>query len=133
MAIQWKDSYSTGVIEIDEQHKKLFDYINTFERNIRKDANPETIKELLEFLKNYTITHFGFEEDCMEKYKCPVAERNKEAHRRFLMAFDMLQRRFNEEGAEEMLLRQIHTTAENWLINHIGDIDTHLRTCPKPH
>lgn len=129
MAIFWKDSFSTGVEEVDNQHKKLFEEVNKFEKMMKANPSVADVEKTLIFLTEYTINHFSFEEGCMESYNCPVAARNKEAHKRFLMALEHLKKRFDEEGADELLLEHIHRTTETWLVNHIGDIDTHLKEC----
>ena len=38
---------------------------------VNKDYQAQ--KALLAKLGGYAVTHFGYEEDCMTKYKCPVA------------------------------------------------------------
>jgi len=49
-------------------------------------------REILDFLQFYAKWHFGQEEDCMNKYKCPIADQNKKAHAGFLKKFDRFKR-----------------------------------------
>ena len=127
MGIIWKDEYSTGVKKVDEQHKILFKNLNTFERIIGDGGGASAVEKMLHFLEQYAKKHFAFEEKYMEQHACPAAEQNKEAHRRFFMVFEKLQRRFEEEGVNELLLDQIHSSVETWLVNHILGIDVQLR------
>lgn len=54
--IKWKDEFSIGIDEIDEQHKKIFDIANEA-YDLLKDEftidKYDRITELLEELKNY--------------------------------------------------------------------------------
>ena len=40
IVIHWKEDYSTGIDEIDQQHKKLIDMINVlYDSHIRKEKD----------------------------------------------------------------------------------------------
>ncbi len=101
--------------------------LNKFEEITRAGGGADAIEKMLGFLEQYAQKHFSFEEQRMEQHGCPVADQNKEAHRRFFMVFEKLRQRFEEEGADELLLEQIHSTVETWLVNHILGIDVQLR------
>ncbi|PIE33343.1 hypothetical protein CSA56_12290 [candidate division KSB3 bacterium] len=132
MGLIWKDEYSTGVQKVDEQHKVLFRNLNKFEEIIQAGKGAQVIEKMLGFLEQYAQKHFAFEEKYMEHYGCPVAKQNKEAHRRFFMMFEKLRKRFEEEGADELLLEQLHLTLETWLLNHILGIDVQLKSSVEP-
>ena len=127
MALQWDNAYSTGIKEIDQQHMKLFEFVNKLEEQIQKGINKAAVKGILQFLETYARTHFSFEEICMDERRCPMACRNKEAHKQFLELFRGFQAQFATAPDTEALVRQIHSTAEGWLINHICRIDVNLR------
>ena len=75
--------------------------------------------------------HFGYEEECMAKHKCPVAGENKRAHELFVEGYHSYRDRYKRGGATEDLIRDIHEECERWLVNHICKIDTHLKECAK--
>jgi len=130
--MEWNDSYSTGMPDIDAQHKVLFKYVNSLEIVIQsgnKSAVP--IEDILIFLENYCKTHFGYEEKCMTEKKCPVAAQNKLAHAKFLESYQSYKARFEKEGATEDLIKEIHRTTHDWILDHIGKVDSHLRSCVK--
>src|SRR5580765_6674469 len=88
--MKWSDSYATGILRIDEQHKMIFQFAGDF-REALDEGRGEGVAALLKSLGLYIRTHFGFEEQCMERLRCPVAALNKDAHARFkstLMTFD---------------------------------------------
>ncbi len=130
MALEWKDEYSTGVDKVDEQHRKLFAFLNELEGLIAQgiDRGPK-VDSLLASLATDTQTHFSFEERCMEQHHCPTARENKQAHDEFLRQFATFQHEYKEKGSSVSLLKNLHETAESWVVSHICNIDIHLKSC----
>ncbi|KAA3609318.1 MAG: hypothetical protein DWQ05_22765 [Calditrichaeota bacterium] len=129
--LQWHSMYETGVQDIDIQHKRLFEMINGFDKSISDKSAEGMIDEFLTFLGEYIKTHFAFEEQCMAELICPVAEKNANAHQKFLVTYMNYYNRFKDEGYSEQLARELHKTAEAWLVKHICGIDVHLKFCVK--
>lgn len=130
MSIPWKDDYATGFRQIDKQHQQLFRFVNDLERLIRLRAfEPRLVNSVIHFLESYTKSHFAYEEGCMRIANCPMAKRNKDAHRRFLDFMEGWSQRYRENGASEKLLHELHATMEDWLIDHICKVDSHLKKC----
>ncbi len=130
MSFVWSDKYSVGIKDIDEQHKKLFGFVNQLESlNNQPELEARTVRRIIAFLGIYTKTHFSYEEDCMFKNQCPFYQENEDAHGKFLRFFKDIKKESEEEGITKELVNKLYTTAENWLINHIGRIDIHMRDC----
>lgn len=128
--IVWEDKFSTGVPELDKQHKNLFQYTNDLESLINDEAgSKDLIDRTMFFIERYIEVHFGHEESCMFKHQCPVAEKNKEAHEKFIQKFKATQVKLKEEGDNDKILREFHHFLEKWLVEHIGKIDTKLKSC----
>ncbi len=131
----WSEKYETGHPAIDAQHRELINYINRLEgllniTNItRQDC--ELIVSLVNFVEDYTNTHFSFEEQCMEDFKCPAREMNQQAHNEFRQFFRDFKLRFDREGFHPAILRQLHQNASSWILGHILKIDRQIRTCVK--
>lgn len=123
----WKDDYCTGLENIDNHHKSIFRQINKLSEKVEKGEGLATIGVFIKSMSSYVKLHFSIEEACMKKYTCPFADKNKEAHTKFLNAFDGFQQRLKTEGPSESLVMEVHDVAENWLTNHIIRIDTNLR------
>ena len=72
----WKKTYETGIVEIDKQHKKLFELSNTFyEELFSENFRPGTkeIISILNELKDYSEFHCNYEkeiysEDIIRRY-----------------------------------------------------------------
>lgn len=127
MPIQWSDKYSTGVKIVDNQHQQLFALIDILGEASQASPSKEVIEKALDFLETYVKSHFAYEEVCMALRKCSVADKNIEAHKKFLESFQEFKERFKKDGATSDLLKEIQSVSENWLVKHICSVDTTLR------
>jgi len=130
--IIWDDSMSTGVPIIDAQHKMLFQKFNEFSDAISSGiTSGEAAGELLDFLQFYATWHFGQEEKCMNEYKCPVAAENKQAHAEFVRTFGKFYTEWQTGTMTHELVSNTHMELEKWLVKHVAQVDTQLRSCVK--
>ena len=126
---EWKDEYKVDIPEIDLHHRTLFDYVNRLDQMVSSNDFPrEEAAYILQFLGVYAKNHFAYEEACMQERKCPAAQKNQDAHGKFLEAYGGFMQRFQKEGITQDLVRQIHRMASDWLVNHICKIDIQLKT-----
>ena len=128
--LAWDDAYSSGVKDVDDQHKKLFEMMNAFGEDIKNGRAAESFDETMKFLGDYVRFHFGFEEDCMNRFNCPAHQKNKEAHAGFMELFKKFAQRAGTEDKETLSL-EIHEAAANWLVKHVCGIDVQLKHCVK--
>ncbi|WP_171072075.1 bacteriohemerythrin [Acinetobacter baumannii] len=74
MKMKWASEYNTGIDVIDEQHKRILDYINEID-DVKDDEDRRRIKDVLDNIIDYTQSHFTFEESLQEeadyKYRVP--------------------------------------------------------------
>jgi len=122
----WDDSLKTGVASIDVQHKELIAVFNDLSEAIEEGKGSTTIKKILIFLRYYGEWHFEHEENCAMKHKCPMAEVNKQAHKKFMEIFISLNEEYRQSGASEEIARKIHHVLSDWLVNHIKAIDVQI-------
>jgi hemerythrin len=127
--MKWIDDYATGVERIDEDHKMIFKMADDFRAALDECKGAAVYSVLLDSLNLYCRGHFGFEERCMEEYRCPVAQRNKDAHVKFLETVSEFRRRYAANGYDPIDARQLVDTVDQWLANHICHIDIHLKRC----
>ena len=62
----WMDDFSVGVKTIDEQHQKLIAMINDLHDAMSAGKSKTILDELLTKMKDYTVEHFGFEENLLK-------------------------------------------------------------------
>jgi hemerythrin len=77
------------------------------------------------------VTHFGKEEECMAKWRCPVAAQNVAAHKEFVVTFTSFREEFDRDGATAHLVVRVETELMRWLSGHIKRTDTQLAHCVK--
>lgn len=130
--LQWNEQFATGSALVDTQHRMLIEKINYLEQVLQGPPPPKSAcDELLKFLGSYVVTHFQFEEQCMEKAKCPAHQQNKQAHAAFLATFAKFKERYDKEGPKPELLKSLQTAAADWIKNHILSVDIKLKACIK--
>jgi len=130
--IRWDQSMTTGVDTIDDQHKQLITWLNDPLAAMSQGKGRAEVQRLLDDLGTYASTHFGHEEECMQRYKCPAAQANVAAHREFVQIFDGFKAEFEHGGATVYLLVRIESELMRWLTGHIRRTDTLLYACVKP-
>ena len=127
--MKWSDDYATGIERIDEQHKTIFRMAEDFGAALATGGGERTYEVLLDFLDRYCGVHFRFEERCMEEYRCPVAQKNREAHARFTKVLGGFRQRYAANGYLVADAYEFVETVEHWLSNHICGVDVHLKQC----
>ena len=80
---QWSDDYSIGIEGIDRQHRMIFTLANDLQIALDEGRGAQEYGVLLHILERYVRDHFGFEQQCMDLYHCPVAQENRDAHTTF--------------------------------------------------
>jgi hemerythrin len=78
--IEWSDALSTGVKEIDDQHKTLVDMLNELNEAVHGGWGKDARKMVIDKLFEYTAIHFATEESLMRVSKYPRADAHKKQH-----------------------------------------------------
>lgn len=115
--ITWNDSYSVGVVLIDNQHKRLINIINELSDAMGAGKGKDVLGKVLQELIQYVNTHFKTEEDYMVKYSYPEYEAHRYEHEKLT---DEIKRFYEDFNAGRALLTiQIMNFLRNWLMDHI--------------
>ena len=64
-AIVWKHEMSVGVRALDMDHKLILSLINQFDEAIGNGEGEDTVSGVISALHDYTVQHFGREEEMM--------------------------------------------------------------------
>ncbi len=128
MPVEWREDYSVGFERIDMQHQELFNRFNALMEACKSRQGREKIAELLNFLDEYVVTHFGEEEELMASYGYPGIQEHKAQHRHFCEKLNELKAILDEEGASVHLLVATNEAVLQWLIQHIRKVDLTLGT-----
>jgi hemerythrin len=131
MLSAWNPSLATKVVLVDNEHQEIFRQAAMLNQAMIDGKGRQELKKLVDFIDDYIVTHFSHEEKVMDQYQCSVAEVNKQAHSRFIAKFKELKAKFDGQGANTSLVLDISTMINNWLIEHIKQIDSQLSNCTK--
>lgn len=123
MAVKWTPNLSVGVDFIDEQHKGLFEKASQLFEAGQKGKGKEFMLQMLDFLDEYTKTHFRDEEKYMESIKYPEIEAQKKAHAYFEEELARLRKDFMESGVNLLLMVKANKMIVDWLTKHISSMD----------
>ena len=119
--LTWGPSYSVGVKEIDDQHKKLIEMLNKLHDAMRSGKAKEETKPILKGLISYTVTHFTAEEKYMEKAAYPELEQHQKIHKEFIDKVDVFYKDF-EKGKATISI-SIMNFLMDWIRTHISGED----------
>jgi len=123
MKIEWRDSLSVGVDEIDAQHKHLIDKYNAFFTAYFEGRADDEVIRLLNFLEIYVATHFADEESLQQRIDFPDYQRHRQEHREFTRKVTLFKKRIEKEGPTKDLFTSVGLLMTGWLIDHISVMD----------
>lgn len=126
MAIEWTNDLATGVPEIDNQHKELFQKINNLLDACNHGKGKAKVIKVISFLEDYVITHFSEEEKYMAKYDYPDGLSHKKQHSEFMENFFRIKQQFEAEGPGVHIVLMTNHLIVEWLKNHIRKVDRAL-------
>ncbi|MGX9418938.1 bacteriohemerythrin [Vibrio sp. WJH972] len=123
----WNDSFSTGVEEIDQQHKQLIFLLNQLANYISQHDSDIKLAEVLHELIDYAEYHFDSEETYWLSIlsNCDYAEQHRESHSQFTQHIKKLIKN-EDQKPEEQWLEELLSYLTSWLVTHILESDRHL-------
>jgi hemerythrin len=119
--MQWNDSLSVSVGEIDAEHKNLVLYLNDLHFAMSQGKGSDILKSLLTRLVAYTQVHFATEEKYMKQWNYPGYVYHKGEHDAFVKKVAEFKAKF--EGGQAALSIEILTFLKDWVVNHIQGTD----------
>lgn len=122
----WKESYRIGIDLIDRQHEELFRATDTLVRAIEANADKQTFRQTITFLKDYTVRHFHDEEAYQASIHYSGMEDHKKAHRKFTGIILDYERRLVESDFDIRIVKDLAGTLTAWLIYHVADADQRI-------
>lgn len=114
-----------GVEQIDNEHKHLFDLVNSTADLLMKDnVSRSDVTNLFRELNDYAILHFTHEEEYMEKINDPELPRQREMHQAFVMKLKELEIGDIKTKDDKETIKNILEFVARWLFSHILSSDT---------
>lgn len=119
--IEWKQSYSVGIDEIDEQHKELIALINDLQEALDQSKGNEVISDIINKVVDYTHYHFDHEEKLLEKKSYPDLAEHKKVHAQYRADMQQLKEQF--ESSDMFFKPKLVRKLMMWLRTHIMETD----------
>ncbi|MFA6193851.1 MAG: bacteriohemerythrin [Parcubacteria group bacterium] len=131
MKIEWKDEYSVGVEEIDDQHKYFISLLNDLNNAIVAGKSREELKDLFRLIPDYAERHFATEEKYFDEFNYEGAAEHKQKHQEMR---DEIKRIENTEGGKEIdFYGSIVYFLKDWLEDHLAQMDQKYEKCFAEH
>ncbi|MFZ5759178.1 MAG: bacteriohemerythrin [Thermodesulfobacteriota bacterium] len=115
--ITFTSEYSVGVAGIDEQHRKIMNFINEIHAAIKKESSLEQIKKILGDMAKFVVEHFATEEKYFDRFNYPDSAKHKAIHEKLLGQVSAVITRIT--AGEDVNLIEVLTFLKNWLQTHI--------------
>ncbi len=119
--IQWDNSLSVGVGEIDLQHQRLVKMINELNDAMRVGKSKEMLGKIVSGLISYVRVHFATEEKYFAQFKYPETDQHVQEHRAFSQKVDDFAKKFQD--GQLGLSIELMNFLSDWLGKHIKGID----------
>lgn len=123
---QWKAEYALGHVEIDGQHKRLFELANELHSAMSLGKGKDALSKTIENLVSYTKQHFANEERLMKLHHYPDYLLHKADHDALTKQVVDFHTEFDAGRAG--LTIDLLTFLQDWLTHHIGETDRKVAT-----
>ncbi len=121
MKVQWSDELSVGVPQMDEQHQRWIDILNSFYDAIERGDRKEAVSHLFQGVEEYTSFHFGAEEQFMAEIGYPDLEAHRKVHQGLIEQVQSARARY--EQGDRKAARELAAFVLSWLYTHIAKTD----------
>jgi hemerythrin-like metal-binding protein len=119
--IVWRETYETGNVRVDNQHKHLVELINELFNHLNSKDKDEKLKLIFTELYEYTANHFLMEEEIMQEHKYTGFLDHKEEHIKFVATVKEFKDRYFKGQAK--INFELLNFLKDWLIKHILGTD----------
>jgi len=119
--LKWNDSYSVGVVVLDDDHKRLINLINQLQTAALYHTSDQYEKECFDALIDYTKTHFQREEQLLEENGYPGLEAHKKQHQAMIDQVGNMVAEYQQNA--DVTIEKTISYLKKWLIKHINGTD----------
>ncbi|MBI5306626.1 hemerythrin family protein [Candidatus Wolfebacteria bacterium] len=129
--INWENSYSVGVNEIDVQHKNLFNLINSLYDAMNQSKETNILNSVMKNLIDYADYHFKTEEKYFDQFNYEKKEIHKEQHKVYQEKISQFVKKMENE--KNIIAFDILDFLEDWWLQHINKSDKEYAECFHKH
>ncbi|MBI3605288.1 MAG: bacteriohemerythrin [Nitrospirae bacterium] len=121
MKIRWEKSFTTGIKEIDDQHKEIVLLMGKC-LNLDKLGKSE-IRQLMKRAEKHFVRHFETEEKIMKQYCYFHLRAHTAQHKKFKKELNDLREILESEGASLRFSMLVGLVMSEWLTDHFRKED----------
>jgi hemerythrin-like metal-binding protein len=122
--MEWHSALEVGHERIDADHRTLVETLNQLQAAMDQGQDQAEILKVLNFLRDYTVTHFRAEETLMIRHQYPGAPTHFAVHAKLVLQVgDLIS---DYRSGKTMLTADILAFLEAWLLDHILGLDKEL-------
>lgn len=125
---KWRQSYETGVSEMDQQHQKLIELMNRLYSAMRDKESRAQIQDVLSEMNTYAEQHFEQEEALLKEKEYPEYESHAAAHQSYRDTLKTLM----DDTDKEQQVQEVYTFLRHWWMDHIVGVDKQYGAFLKP-
>ena len=117
----WNESLETGIVELDIQHRNLFNIFKILRDAIENKKSSLVIKYIIEEIERYGQYHMNAEEEVLRKYQV-LSEIHYKEHE----SFKKIVHDFKEKyitTPDNILAEEISKYLYDWVTTHIMKMD----------
>ena len=119
--MNWDNSFSVNVAEIDLQHQTLLSMVNELSDAMKQGQGNDVLGNIVSGLINYAETHFKTEEKYFNQFGYPDSAAHIQEHTAFVQKISDFKDGF--EQGKLLLSIEIMNFLSDWLQNHIKGSD----------
>jgi hemerythrin len=127
--VEWKNDYSVGVVEIDNQHQKIVVLINRLFDAMKQGKANNVLGPIINDLVIYAQTHFKTEEKYFAAFKYQNEAEHQAIHQSFVKEITKFKSDF--ESGKITLSIGVLNFLKDWLDKHILGEDMKYVDCFK--
>lgn len=117
--MRWKNEYSLGIQEIDDQHRLILSSFSVIEEAITQNQSWSSVHFGIVRLRELARIHFAFEEALMRLFAYPEAKEHRSEHEHFFTELAEIENNSLRNATEGQLLEFLR----EWLTSHILKTD----------
>ena len=123
--LPWSDDYKVNIRVIDNEHRQLFDLVNTLHQEISQGKGDRVIGNTLSALIVHIGEHFPTEKKHMRQCGFPGLKSHVAEHERFARTVQRYKQQF-DDNPDRLNTDSLLNTLKNWITDHILKSDMEM-------
>ncbi len=119
--LDWNDTLSVNVPEMDNEHKKLISLVNELNDAMKSGKAKSEMDRIFGALASYTVSHFASEERYLQKVGYPDLAAQKAEHAALLK--QVTDFKADYDAGKAMISVKLMGFLRDWVRNHIQKED----------